>query len=287
MSLPQNKSNPNNSTALVKTPPTFSRQLDFGQLTQQTKDRLRLFVPGDNATFERFLACVVQGSAGVYAMASADAARQKKEGPVLVDTASYLAVCKKLAAIGLYPGSDDAYLLAYRNNKAGRYTTQLIISPAGLRKLAYRNPVVKKINSGVVFAGDRFEPDECEGRFKLVRSPAPDARWTAETLQCAFAHMVTASDGIVTHHLHVSPIAEIEYARSFSQSPNRGAWADNWIGMCEKTALKRLLRKAPTYDEFLANATAETPTGALPIAPEDGEDGEYLLPDEEAHNGSD
>lgn len=281
MSIPTNKSNPNNSIDLVKTPLAFERQLSVRQLSADMRDRLRLFVPGDEATFKRFLACVAQGSALVWAIACTEASRARRDGPVLVDTPSYLTVCRKMAMLGLYPGSDDAYLLAYYNSKAKRYTTQLIVSPAGLRKLAYRHPAVKKVNSGVVFAGDQFEPDECEGKYRLMRNPDPSARWSKETLQCAFAHMVTASDGIITHHLHVSPIAEIEYARGFSKTPDRGAWADNWVGMYEKTALKRLLKKSPSFDEFLTSALKETDAGAVQIEPSDGGEDDYLLPDEE------
>lgn len=280
MTIPVNKSNPQNSTALAKTPLVYSGYLQPTAIVGDQLARLRTFVPGDEATFQRFLQCVAQGSAGVYQLAQSESLR-KKRGETSIHVPSYLSVCRQLATLGLFPGSEDAYILPYYSGKNKCYTSSVIISPAGLRKLAYRNKSVRKINTGVVFIDDIFDYDECEGRFKLVRGPTLE--WTKENLVGAFAHMVTAHDGVLIHHLHFSPVAEIAYAKSFSKAPDGDAWARNWVGMCEKTALKRLLKKSPTFDDMMARATSEDTTGALPILPQGAADGDdYLDPQLEA-----
>lgn len=280
MGIPVNKSSLSTVTpATSKTPTTYSGYLQPAAIVGDQLARLRTFVPGDEATFQRFLQCVTQGSAGVYQLAQADSAR-KKRAETTVHVPSYLSVCRQLATLGLYPGSEDAYILPYYAGKSRCYTVSVILSPAGLRRLAYRNKSVRKINTGVVFSDDRFWYDECEGRFTLTRSY--NQPWCADNLMYSFAHMVTAADGVLVHHLHVSTMGEINYARTFSKAPDGDAWTKNWVGMCEKTALKRLLRKSPTYDDFLARATTEDATGALPIAalePAAGDD--YLEPQTE------
>ena len=61
------------------------------------------------------------------------------------------------AKLSLNPSLGEAYLVPYKNNKAGTYECQLIVGYRGFCTGAYRSGIVKSITSGVVFATDDFE----------------------------------------------------------------------------------------------------------------------------------
>lgn len=141
----------------------------------------------------------------------------------------------------------QAYLVPYRNNKAGTMEAQFIPGYKGLIALARRSGEVTSIETHIVYEMDEF--DLTLGIETKVRHvPNLEGDRGRARLVYGVAHF---KDG--GHHFEWMSLAEVEKIRSRSKAANSGPWVTDYEQMVRKTLIRRMANYLPMSIE-LANA---------------------------------
>ena len=160
------------------------------------------------------------------------------------------------ASLGFTPGDvlGYAYMVPYKNHKAGTKEATLIVGYKGLIQLAYQSPQVVAINGGVVCEGDEFEY-ELGARPTVKHRKGPEHLPSETNVTAAYAiiHLTGASWPIV----EVLVRTEIDARRKRSRA-RTGPWFTDFGPMCQKTALRALLILAPKTTETEAAMARES-----------------------------
>jgi len=176
--------------------------------------------------------------------------------PVLLDCDQKTVFLAVLAAaqLGLDPvGSlGSAYILPYKNRKAGRYEAQLIIGYRGLIDLARRSGQVQTIEAHCIHEGDTFE--EIYGTERRLRF-VPNRNDRGPILG-AFAFATLTGGG---SQWEVMSRDEIEAIRRGSKggSTSFSPWSTHWSEMARKTVVRRLCKYLPLSPELVKAVDVE------------------------------
>lgn len=194
---------------------------------------------------------------------------------------SFLGAMMTAAQLGLEPNTPlgQAYLIPFKNGKAGVLECQFQLGYKGLMDLAYRSGEVKIIQAHVVYERDEFE-------YSLGLDPVlkhvPARKDRGEPTH-VYAMFRTKDDG---YGFTVMSMEEIRaHAAKYSKSFGNGPWQTNFEEMAKKTVLKRVLKYAPLKSDFVrgisSDGTVKTelredmydaPTAYIDVEPESVED---------------
>lgn len=160
---------------------------------------------------------------------------------------SFLAAMMSAAQLGLEPNTPlgQAYLIPFKNNRAGTMDVQFQVGYKGLIDLAYRSGEVEVVQAQCVYANDEFE---CEYGLepKLRHKPASGERGE---LVKVYAMFRTKSGGYGFEVMSVHDIKE--HAKKYSKAYSSGPWQSNFEEMAKKTVLKKVLKYAPLKSDFV------------------------------------
>jgi recombination protein RecT len=196
--------------------------------------------------------------------------------PALLDCTprSLLGAVIQCAQLGLEPGLIGmAYLIPFRNTKAGTTEVQFIPGYRGLLSLARRSGEISTIQAHCVYEDDAFfykyglDP-------KLDHTPSPKPDRGPMLYVYAVARL---KDGGA--QFEVMPKAEVDAHRDrYSRAAKSGPWQTEYGEMAKKTALRRLCKLLPASVELQTamaldeRAELQLPQGLADLAP-GGEDG--------------
>jgi recombination protein RecT len=147
-------------------------------------------------------------------------------------------------------GLGHAYLVPFRDRKAGTTECTLILGYRGLVQLMLRSNGVSAVFASVVREGDEFD-FELGLAPKLSHRPANDPE---KLLTSAYA-ILYMKDG--TRLFDVMSRAEIERVRGRSRASSEGPWVTDYHEMAKKTVLRRLAKLAPMSVEDQRLVTAD------------------------------
>lgn len=160
---------------------------------------------------------------------------------------SFLGAMMNAAQLGLEPNTPlgQAYLIPFKNNKAGTIETQFQIGYKGLIDLAHRSGEFKTIYAKEVFENDDFSY-EFGLEPKLTHKPAITGDRGKVTHYYAVFTLVNGGFGF-----DIMSVADVKkHAQTYSQAYNRGPWQTNFNEMAKKTVLKKVLKYAPIKTDF-------------------------------------
>lgn len=160
------------------------------------------------------------------------------------DPYSFIAAVMQAAQLGLEPGSGlgHAYLIPYKSE------CQLIIGYKGLVELARRSGKVSAIHAHAVYNDDHFDEGIARGipyiDYKPVRNGKPrsedDVRLVFAIAQLTTGEMQWA----------VMEKWEVDRIRGKLRYPSQ-VWADHYIEMAKKTAVRRLAKLLPQSPDLI------------------------------------
>ncbi len=166
---------------------------------------------------------------------------------------SFLGAMMTAAQLGLEPNTPlgQAYLIPFKNGKAGVMECQFQLGYKGLMDLAYRSGEVKIIQAHVVYEKDEFE-------YSLGLDPVlkhvPARKDRGEPTH-VYAMFRTKDDG---YGFTVMSMEEIRaHAAKYSKSFGNGPWQTNFEEMAKKTVLKRVLKYAPLKSDFVRGISSD------------------------------
>lgn len=152
------------------------------------------------------------------------------------------------AQLGLEPNTPlgQAYMIPYRNNKAGRMDAQLILGYKGLVGLAYRSGQVRKIVTRAVHDGDHFRYQLGTEEF-IEHRPSPSSDQSEATvgpgsITHVYAVMETTAGGVIPEVMPIEAVLKI--MRGTQSRGAKGPWRDHFEEMARKTAWRRLSKYA-------------------------------------------
>lgn len=156
-------------------------------------------------------------------------------------TASLAGSMLQSAQLGLDldPNLGKAWLVPYRDNKAGVTICQFQVGYKGLAELVLRGGSVVSLEMEVVHEKDTFEEVLGTER-KLVHK-----RFLGEDAGPVVGAYATAVMANGTSKFKFMPIHEIEAIRKRSKAKDDGPWKTDYEAMCKKTALKQLTKLLP------------------------------------------
>ncbi|MGJ4084385.1 recombinase RecT [Corynebacterium macclintockiae] len=146
------------------------------------------------------------------------------------DHATVLGGLMTCAQLGLRPGVlGQAWLIPFKNNRAGRYEAQVVIGYHGLVELAHRSGKIKSLIARTVYENDHFDVDYGL-EDKLVHKPCLTGEKGKPIAYYAVARLTTGGHAFFV----MSHDEMMAYKRQNAKSPNRGPWADNFEQMAHK-----------------------------------------------------
>lgn len=166
---------------------------------------------------------------------------------------SFLGAMMTAAQLGLEPNTPlgQAYLIPFKNGKAGVLECQFQLGYKGLMDLAYRSGEVKIIQAHVVYANDEFEYS-LGLEPVLKHRPAQKDRGNPTHVYAMFR---TKDDG---YGFTVMSMEEVRaHAARYSKSFGNGPWQTNFEEMAKKTVLKRVLKYAPLKSDFIRGISCD------------------------------
>lgn len=160
------------------------------------------------------------------------------------------------ASYGLEPDTalQHAHLVPFRNKK-GDLECKLIVGYRGLVTLAYNNPVVKLIETHVVYAGDDFTYEHSEQGTKLRHVPNFEEE---SPMRLVYSRISLANGGVIIEVMTKRQIDAVKRAARDSSNP-KSPWNTSYEEMSRKTTLRRGLKMVPLSPEnrALINALAD------------------------------
>lgn len=164
-------------------------------------------------------------------------------------------------ALGLEPGTPEAWLVAYKDgaasNRAGVdvYECQLIVGYQGLVKLFYQHPLAIDISAELVRAGDEFDWAKGTSPYLRHKPAAPEDRGEI-THYYAVARLST---GATPFEVLTREEAKALRGREGPSPRFKGSDPQHW--MERKTAIKQLAKLLPKSPRFAAALDADERTG--------------------------
>lgn len=138
----------------------------------------------------------------------------------------------------------SAYLVPFRNNKAGGMDCQLIVGYQGLIDLARRSGNIESIEARIVYQKDEFELEN--GLEPVLRhKPCFDTDPGCMRLVYAVAKL---KDG--GKQIEYMTKKEIDSIRSRSKAKDFGPWVTDYEEMARKTVIRRIAKYLPKSIEF-------------------------------------
>lgn len=164
---------------------------------------------------------------------------------------SFMAALMTAAQLGLEPNTPlgQAYLIPYKNNRAGVSEVQFQVGYKGLIELAHRSGQFQTIMAHPVHQNDKFEY-EYGLEPKLVHKPTLDDRGPVIAYYAMYK-LTNGGNGFV-----VMSMRDVEaHRKQYSKADRYGTspWQTNFDAMAQKTVLKQLLKYAPISVEFARN----------------------------------
>jgi len=157
-----------------------------------------------------------------------------------------LSCVMKCAALGLEPSAVDglgrAYILPYRNRKAGIVEAQFILGYKGIIDLARRSGEIKSIHAQAVYQGDEFDCWEDEAGQHFTFRPGRDNPHTPENLTDVYVCAQLKDGGMVFERMTK---AEVDAIRGRSRASQKGPWVTDYEAMSLKTVIRRSARYLP------------------------------------------
>jgi recombination protein RecT len=169
--------------------------------------------------------------------------------------ASFSGALLTAVALGLEPGTDEAYLVAYRDSRTGNYECQLIVGYHGLSKLYYQHPLAGDIDAQYVCARDEF--DWRKGTDPYLRHRPADGDRGEVVAYYAVARLTNG----VTRFEVLTP-GQCKALRGGKVGPDprfKGGDPEHW--MERKTVLKQLAKLLPKSATFTAALNADERSG--------------------------
>lgn len=149
----------------------------------------------------------------------------------------------------LSPQLGQAWLIPYRNNKAGTIEAQFQVGAKGWLALAYRSKKVKMASAHVIHQKDEFQI--CYGLEPDVKHvPRPAFHEGKKTVAGAYAALALVSGGRDVEWMTTAQIESHKEKYSKGWEKPGSAWQTAWEEMAVKTVLKKLLKRAPLSVEI-------------------------------------
>lgn len=160
---------------------------------------------------------------------------------------SFLGAMMTAAQLGVEPNTPlgQAYLLPYKNFKAGTMECQFQLGYKGLIDLAYRSGEVSTIQAQVVYENDKFDYQFGLDP-KLDHVPCGGDRGKPVFVYAIFR---TKDGGFGFEVMSMDDVRN--HAKKYSKSFSNGPWQTNFEEMAKKTVLKRVLKYAPLKSDFV------------------------------------
>lgn len=171
---------------------------------------------------------------------------------------SFIAALMNAAQLGLEPNTPlgQAYLIPYKNNKAGVVECQFQLGYKGLIHLAYRTGQVQMIQAHVVREYDQFEYQYGLDS-RLTHRPEYGTEEERGNITFIYGLYKLANGG---YGFEVSNKAEMDaFAARYSRAFESGytPWKTSYEEMAKKTVLKRALKYAPVSADFQRALSAD------------------------------
>jgi recombinational DNA repair protein RecT len=146
----------------------------------------------------------------------------------------------------------ECYFIPYYNKSINKPEVQLQIGYKGWRKLARQSGLINDIYAECIYAGDKFELVYGLKR-DLIHLPNWDADRSDKNIQFAYAVCIF-KDGYST--FTILPKKEIERLRlknAMQQAIPTGTWKDDYYGMAQAKAIKKLAKSLPQSIDINVN----------------------------------
>lgn len=182
---------------------------------------------------------------------------------------SILLAVSDAIALGLEPGR-EIHLIPRQIREGGRVVeTELttMIDYKGLIAIAYRSPIVGKIEARAVFAGEPFAVFAGDAE-RIDHEVRMDVKRDGDHVVAAYS-IATLSTGQKLRH--VMNLDELERVRSKSRGKDQPTWTDpgNRVEMYRKTTLRNLIKYLP-FPETIAQAINRADTTEFSFESERG-----------------
>lgn len=177
---------------------------------------------------------------------------------------SFIGALMNAAQLGLEPNTPlgQAYLIPFKNNKAGTIETQFQIGYKGLIDLAHRSGEFKTIYAKEVYENDDFD-FEYGLDPQLTHKPTVNGDRGKVIYYYAVFTLINGGFGF-----EVMSVADVTaHAKKFSKAYSNGPWQSNFDEMAKKTVLKKVLKYAPIKTEFVKQVSQDA-TIKTEIAPD-------------------
>lgn len=186
-----------------------------------------------------------------------------RQNPALlnVEPTTFLSAVLMSAQLGLEPGPPLGLSWIIPRRNKGIYEASFQIGYAGVRLLAYRSGMVKRIEAHVVHEGDDFDyAFQTPGGWRIDWNPSgvPTEEYThvfcvAETVGGGELVEVMSRAEVIAHR--------DRYAQKDKKGKFGKAWRENEAAMGQKTTVIRVARQLPMSSEFQDAMVAD---GATP-----------------------
>lgn len=162
---------------------------------------------------------------------------------------SLLSCLMTAASLGLDPSGGslgEAYLIPFRNNKAGVTECQIIVGYRGLIALARRSGEIQSIEARVVYEDDSFEL-EYGLTPRLRHVPKFDGDKSDEKIRYVYA--IARLKDSDEPQVEVMTREQVEAIRGRSRAGRSGPWVTDYAEMSRKTVVRRLVKYLPLSAE--------------------------------------
>lgn len=158
----------------------------------------------------------------------------------------YTAIKATALGLPLDPNLGFAYVIPYRDNKAGLTLAQFQVGWKGLLQLAIRTQLYKNINVSCVYEGETIEENRKTGEINISGKKESD-----NTIgYLAYFQMTNGFEKTIYWTKE-----QVEaHARRYSKSVTSGPWKTDFDAMAKKTVLKALLKNYGAMSTTIQNA---------------------------------
>ncbi len=183
------------------------------------------------------------------------------------DAQSFLGALMTCAQLGLEPGPlGHAYIIPRWNKKTRTYDAQFYLGYKGMVELAQRSGKVRKVTARTVYANEVARglfTVEYGSEERIFHSPIVFGDRGEPVGYYAIVKLTSGEDLI-----QPLSVADVEYYRRRSQTPNEGPWVTDYEPQAHKTCVRRLERWMPMSPEYVQALAQEgrTRTDVSPAA---------------------
>ena len=128
-----------------------------------------------------------------------------------------------------------SYIIAYKDNKSGKFVPQMQIGYKGYIQLAMRTGQYRNLNANVIYEGMTIEEDYLSREIKIAGKP------TSNKVIGYFAFFKLLNGFEKINYMSTKDVTE--HAKKFSKTYPNGAWKDNFDAMAMKTVTRLLISK--------------------------------------------